>query len=186
MSEAIVRGSIADMARREGVSLALAWMHVDLIVICDRSDSMADDAEPGVSRYARADAELRAIQARYPGRVALIAFNTSAQLEASGMLPPPYGGTSLAPALRLARQVHAPGMRVLVITDGEVQDLDGAIAEARRLPVALEGLYVGPEGGRGAAMLRRICEASNGRAETGRLDRLLPTAQRLLTDGRYC
>lgn len=180
METAFVRGSVMDVARREDVSLALAWLNVDLLVIVDRSSSMKEEALPGRSRYERAQAALRDLQERHPGRIAVIAFNECAELCADGRIPPPRGATSLAPALRMARQVYAPPMRVLIVTDGEVHDEAAALAEAATFPVRLEGLYVGPEGGDGAAMLRRICAANGGRANVGTPDRLLPNAQRLL------
>jgi hypothetical protein len=169
----VLTGSLGAAARRHGNSLARAWMDVRAVLVCDTSGSMASqDAGPanasGEHRHQRSrwDAcgeELAILQARSPGRTAVVAFNTTPSLALGGRLPPPQGDTNLAGALDYAHSLLEPdaqGITVAILSDGEPNDETTALASGRRLirlGAKLETVYVGPEhdtGGR--AFLARL------------------------------
>ena len=154
-------GSLGAAARQHGGSLARAWMHVRAVLVCDVSGSMANlDAGLGKAggelreRRSRADAcaeELARLQVKFPGKTAVVAFNTTPTLALGGRLPLPDGGTNLAAALEYVRDLLEPdatGITVIVLSDGLPDDEVEALAAGRalvRLGAKLETCYIGPE-----------------------------------------
>lgn len=155
-------GSLGAAARQHGGSLARAWLGVRAVLVCDVSESMAEQ-DAGLKRAggeirerrSRWDAcceELARLQVKFPGKTAIVAFATTPVLVPGGQLPPPSGGTNLAAALEHVRSLLAPdatGITVAVLSDGEPQDEAEALAAGRaliRLGAKLETVYIGPEG----------------------------------------
>ena len=90
-SNAIVTGSLSDVAKREDVSLAESFLSCDAIILCDVSGSMgAYDSRGGKTRYEVALEELAALQAHMPGKLAIIAFSDNT-LFVPGGVPPMLG-----------------------------------------------------------------------------------------------
>lgn len=178
----IVRGSVAAIARAQhGGDLAMAWMQVEVVILADVSASMREvvDGKRAID-YARNAIEH--IQAEHPGRVALIAYNHQAILLPGGALPDPDGSTRLAPALELARRVAAPGVRLIIVSDGlwadhhEALALANALAQTRRI----DGIYVGADA-RGQRALAELCRSG---ATMQRRAPELPAAVRGLLTGK--
>jgi Mg-chelatase subunit ChlD len=154
-------GSLGAAARQHGGSLARAWMGVKAVLVCDVSGSMASmDAGLGRAggeireRRSRADAcaeELARLMVKFPGKTAVVAFNTTPTLALGGRLPLPDGGTDLAVALDYVRELLEPeasGITVIVLSDGLPDDEAAALAAGRklvRLRARLETCYIGPE-----------------------------------------
>src|SRR5580765_6313559 len=131
MSPKAIPGSLAAIALRDGVSLATSFTDADVLVLIDISASMkADDARGGRTRYTAACDELTRLQANYPGRVAVISFSSTAAFCPAGLPGAPYGTTDLAGALRYAQVADGCGMTIVVISDGEPDDEDAALAAA--------------------------------------------------------
>ncbi len=162
----VVSGSIADLARANNTTLAESFMTADLIVIVDTSGSMGtQDSRGGRSRYDVACAELADLQQSLPGKVAVIAFSSDVEFVPGGV--PPYlgGGTDLAGALRFAHVADTPGMRFVVISDGQPDDSAAALAEARTYTSRIDTIYVGPEGQSGGRkFLEQLAKASGGQS----------------------
>jgi len=168
-SQAIVTGSLSDVAKREGMSLAESFLSADAVVLVDVSGSMdARDSRGGLSRYDVALQELAELQKRLPGKVAVIAFSDSTMFCPGGQPPLLGSGTNLAGALRFARVADVPDMRFVVISDGMPDDQDGALAEAAKYRAHISTVYVGPEsdleGGR--AFLAQLAAKSGGQSVT--------------------
>lgn len=151
------------MAKQTGASLAESFMSADLICIVDVSGSMAiDDSRNEKSRYAVACEELSNLQNTMPGRVAVIAFSDQVEFCPSGC--PLYlgGGTDLAKALRFAKVADGT-VRFVVVSDGEPDDKDAALKEARGFKSRIDTVHVGPETDtRAADFLRQLAAASGG------------------------
>ena len=163
---ALAPGSLGALAQRDGLSLAESFLNVDGIIIVDVSSSMQDqDAPGGKSRYAAALEELAALQANLPGKVAVIAFSNMPQFVPGGLPPMSGGTTNLAQALRFAQAADGvPGMRFVVISDGQPDNEDEALKVATCFKNRIDTIFVGSElHPVGRDFLRRLAERSGGR-----------------------
>lgn len=161
----VVAGSIADVARRTGRSVAQVFLNVDAVVLVDTSGSMAAcDSRGGHSRYDVACQELAKIQGDMPGKVAILSFSSTVTLCPSGVPTFQGGGTDLAGALQFAKQADVPGVRMIVISDGQPDSEAEALDVARTITAPISTVYVGPEGGHGQAFLAQLARANNGAA----------------------
>jgi hypothetical protein len=162
--EALVKGSLAQMARDNNKSLAQMWINVDAVILVDISGSMnSTDARGGKSRYDVAQEELAALQASLPGKLAIISFSYETQFVPSGNLPGTQGSTNLAGALKYARVADSiPDMRFIVISDGKPDDEYEALTEARLYKNRIDTVYVGPESGGGRAFLKKLAALNGG------------------------
>lgn len=181
----VVHGSIGAIAQRENQSLAETFVGADVIVIVDTSGSMAtNDSKRGQSRYDVAKDELAILQNNLPGKIAVIAFSTTVMFCPSGV-PPFFGdGTNLAAALKFSRVADLPGMRFIVISDGEPDDEQAALYEAKQFQNHIDVIYVGPEAfPRGRDFLARLANVSGGQIITAdRAQNLLLAVNQLLLE----
>jgi len=186
---AIAVGSIADVAQRSGMSIAESFMAAEAVVIIDVSGSMSTtDSRGGKSRYGVALEELRKLQASLPGKIAVISFSDHAQFEPAGL--PTFQGTNtdLAHALDFARVADIPDMRFFVVSDGEPDSEEAALASAKQYKARIDTIFVGPEREQhGRDFLRQLAQASGGQTATA--DRVIDladkTEQLLLGDAEY-
>ena len=162
----IVSGSLADQARHNNTSLAESFLSAALIVVVDTSGSMgATDSRGGRSRYDVACAELADLQQSMPGKVAVIAFSSDTVFVPGGVPPFLGGGTDLAAALQFAHVADTPGMRFVVISDGEPDDSSAALAAAATYTNRIDTVFVGPEANpHGRQFLQRLAKASGGKS----------------------
>ena len=179
----IVAGSLAQISKDSGKPLAETFLSADCIVIVDVSSSMEDrDALDGKSRYETACNELAALQKTLPGRIAVIAFSSTAVFCPNGIPLNMGGGTDLADALRFAKVADVDGMRFIVISDGQPDSEERAMAIARSYKNKIDVVYVGPETRpTGRDFLMRLAQASGGQAVTAdRVAQLSTKVQYLL------
>lgn len=163
----IVPGSLADTAAKTGGSLAESFVDAEIIDIVDCSGSMSyRDSHDGQSRYDVACQELAALQAKRPGKHAVISFSSYPQFQPGGHLPNPSGGTDLAGALKFARLADLDGMQFFVISDGQPDGEASTLAEARKYKAKISCVYVGPEGGSGQRFLEQLAKSSGGQFAT--------------------
>lgn len=167
---AIVPGSLRHYAIQRNQPLALAWVRVQAVIIFDRSASIDEaDAPGGRTRYALACDELAALQAQMPGRLAIVQFNDGVNLVAGGQPDSPRGLTDLAGALAYVKQkrMDTPGMRIIVISDGEPNSESDALAMAGAINNRIDVIYCGPAHlPEGRDFLRRLAVASGGQLTT--------------------
>lgn len=165
MNTSIVPGSLSQIAKTSGASIAETFLGVDAIILIDVSGSMADrDARGGLSRHEVAAQELATLQGRLPGKLAVIAFSFAPVFCPSGVPVRQNGTTDLEAALRFVKIADDPTMRFIVISDGEPNSESGALAVAATFRGAIDTVYVGPESGSGSDFLRRLAAANHGRA----------------------
>ena len=183
MTQALVRGSLADIARQSGQSLATTFISCDVVVICDTSGSMgARDSRGGNSRYDQACYELATLQGSLPGKIGVITFSDAVMFCPNGTPLFLGGGTDLAAALKFAKVADVPGgMRFIVISDGQPDDPSGALSIARKYHNRIDTIYCGPENGHGREFLDQLARASGGSHVTAEKARELATSvQKLL------
>ena len=176
MKTAIIKGSLQDVATQSGHSIAASFLNVDVVILVDVSGSMmAKDAPGGISRYEAAVDELKKVQEVNPGKIAIIAFSSSATLCPSGTPVFEGGNTDLAEALKLAKMADVGGIRFIVISDGLPDSESKALAAAASFTGEIHTIYIGPEndyeGGR--AFLQRLATANRGTFHVAELTKSL-------------
>ncbi len=186
-SNAIVPGSLSAVAQRNGASLAESFVSCDAIIIVDVSGSMAiEDSRGGKSRYDVALEELAQLQAHMPGKLGVLAFSDQTQFVPGGQPPFMGGNTNLAGALQFAKVADVPGaMRFVIISDGEPNDENQALAVAQSYRNRIDVVYVGPEAmPAGREFLKRLAATSGGQAITAdRAHELATKTEHLLSSG---
>ncbi len=179
----VVKGSLTDIAKQNGTSLAETFLSADLIVLVDTSSSMAaTDAPGGLSRYEAACKELANLQVAIPGKVAVISFAHGQPMFCPNGQPFNLeGGTDLAGALTFAKVADVPDMRFVVISDGQPDSEREALKVAATYLNRIDTIFVGPEGAPGRTFLAKLASAKNGQAVTAdRVAQLASKVQYLL------
>lgn len=183
---AIVPGSLSDVAQSSHMSLAESFLSCDTIVLVDVSGSMeAHDSRGGQRRYDVACAELAKLQASNSGKIGVIAFSTETVFVPGG-IPPMLGtGTNLAGALRFARVADVPGIRFVVISDGQPDDAEAALTEAAQYKARIDCIHVGPESDSASRrFLDRLARAHGGTQVTAaHAQELAAAVERLMLVG---
>lgn len=167
MSQEITYGSLGYMAQ-QGQSIAESFLSVDAILLLDISASMqATDCPNGQERYTVACDEMRRLQRQLPGKLAVIEWATGHAFVPGGVPSPPEGySTCMDGVLQFVKVADGTGIKIILISDGEPDSEDDTLNVARTFTSKIDTIYIGPEGGRGAAFLRRLADATGGRAET--------------------
>jgi hypothetical protein len=160
---ALVSGSLAAVAQRDGISLAESFLSAEAIVLIDQSGSMAaNDARGGRSRFDVADEELARLQATLPGKVAVIEFSTFPQFRPGGRPTRSRGTTDMVKALEFVKIADDCGVRIILISDGEPDDEEETLRVARRFKSRIDTIFIGREGDHGAEFLARLAAATGG------------------------
>jgi Mg-chelatase subunit ChlD len=183
MNNKIVPGSLSAMARAGRTSIAQSFMSAECIVIVDTSGSMdANDSRGGKSRYQVACDELAYLQGQMPGKIAVLSFSSEVMFCPNGV-PFNYGaGTNLVKALQFAKVADVPGMRFILISDGEPSAPEECLKIARTYKNRIDVIYVGPEDRpSGRDFLTQLANACGGVSVTSdRAKELGATVQNLL------
>jgi Mg-chelatase subunit ChlD len=102
-----------------------------------------------------------------PGKMAVIAFSSDTVFVPGGVPPFLGGSTDLAGALQFAHIADTPGMRFVVISDGEPDSAADALDAARKYTNRIDTIYVGPESDlSGRKFLQKLAAASGGQSVT--------------------
>lgn len=179
---AIVQGSLSAVSKKEGYSLAETFLNVDAILLVDVSGSMdSPDAPNGMTRHDYADMELANLQTSLPGKLAVICFSDYPLFCPSGVTEKLNGGTDLAKALEFIKPADGLGIRIIVISDGQPNDAQGALRVAKTFKSKIDVVYIGPEFGGGMAFLKKLAETSGGQyVKTTEIAKLADPVRRLL------
>lgn len=165
MNNQIVVGSLGQIAKMSGKSLAESFLSCDVIVIVDTSGSMGSrDSRGGLSRYEVACEELAALQRNLPGKIALISFADEAYFCPGGIPMSTGGSTAMEVVLRFVKIADdIAGMRFFLISDGDPNEPQVTLEIAKTFKNKISTIYVGGEneyGGR--EFLQRLAEATGG------------------------
>lgn len=166
-STEIVKGSLAEIARASGKTVAEAFVEAECVVIVDVSGSMGSpDSRGGRKRYDVACEELGNLQGRFPGKIAVIGFSTDTKFYPAGVPDMIGGSTNLAGALEYSKIADVEGMRFFVISDGEPDEANQALAMAKSYKCKIDTIFVGAEGAHGSTFLAQLAKESGGAALT--------------------
>lgn len=184
MTTQLVKGSLGQIAKSSGQSLAQTFISCDVVVIVDTSGSMgSQDAPGGVSRYDQACMELANLQGSMPGKIGVISFSDHTMFCPNGTPHNFRGTTDLAGALKFAKIADVPGaMRFIVISDGMPEDPDAALWVAKTYHNRIDVIYCGPEANpTGRDFLTQLAKASGGQTITAdKAKELASSVQKLL------
>jgi len=182
MSTQIIPGSIGAIAKQSNKSIAESFISADAIAIVDTSGSMlSEDSRDNKSRYDVACEELANLQNSLPGKIAVISFSDYTEFCPSGQPRLMGCGTNLAGALQFCKIADVPGMRFIVISDGQPDDRDQALGIAKTYKNRIDTIYVGPESNpSGRDFLTQLAKASCGQTITADRAKELASATRLL------
>jgi Mg-chelatase subunit ChlD len=184
---ALVPGSIGAMAKQNNTSIAETFMSADAVIVVDTSGSMdTRDSRGGKTRYEVAIEELTQLQALMPGKLAVISFSSDVEFCPAGIAKNMGGMTDLAKALRFVHVADVPGIKFIVISDGQPDDEREALAVAKTFKNKINVIYVGPEEDpRGRDFLQRLAAATGGESITkDRAKELAVGVKMLLAAGR--
>lgn len=183
-----IKGSLAESQKKRNITMAESFLSIEALVLVDISSSMSTqdvNSEGGrCSRWSEANRQLTHLQARFPGKLAVVAFSDRAEFCPSGVLPPTQGGTNLLGALQFVAQADGCGIKFICVSDGEPDNPDGTLAYAKTLTTAIDSIYIGAPGGRGEEFMERLSEATNGRSISKSVDLLEESVTLLLGDGK--
>ena len=181
MNTQIIPGSIGAIAKQNGASIAETFLSADAIVLVDTSGSMdATDARAGKSRYQVACDELANLQNTMPGKVAVVAFSDTTVFCPNGVPQFLQSGTDLAGGLNFMHVADGLGLKIILISDGEPNSREQALAAAKRFKSPISTIYVGPEGGPGSQFLKQLAAACGGQAVTAQFAASLADKTQLL------
>lgn len=153
-----------------------------VVIVADVSSSMAEPA--GAAR--KIDILRDALAAAPPAR--LVAFSDAPrEIQDAEQLPRPEGCTALDLALNYVTGLR-PG-RTLVISDGEPDNEERALAAAEKVPGPIDVIYCGREdNARARAFMARLARVGLGRYEAHDIGKrpaaLAPAVRALLGSGR--
>jgi Mg-chelatase subunit ChlD len=184
--ELVVKGSLAETSRQNKLEFAEAFLTVDAILVVDISASMAAQdvpVEAGVcrSRWEEANNQLKHLQARYPGRLAIVAFSNDAAFMPGGVLPPVQSSTDLTGALQFVRPADGCGIKFIVASDGEPDNPMTALDVARTM-TPIDAIHIGTSE-RGRRFMEMLAKASGGQSVDTSVDLLEDVVVKLLGDG---
>lgn len=177
-SQSLTYGSLGEMAQRAGKSIAETFMQADAIVMIDISLSMSEhDCLEGQKRCDVALAELAKLQRQIPGKVGVIQWSSSVAFMPGGVPDLPTGSTDLAQCLKFVKPADGTGIRLILISDGEPDNQESAIAVAQTFKSKIDTVYVGPLDGLGADFLKRLAAVTGGQAVTQSVQQIAELSQ---------
>jgi hypothetical protein len=161
-NNALVKGSVGDIAQRKGLTIAEAFMDAKAVIAIDTSGSMGQsDAGLGRTRYEAACEQLRRLQGEMPGEVAVVSFSSEAIFCPNGIPTNQCGGTDMAEALRFVKKCDGL-MRIVIIGDGEPDDEADTLAVAATFTSKIDAIFIGNELSPGRDFMRRLAAATGG------------------------
>lgn len=168
MNNAIIPGSISSIAQQTGKSIAETFMRASCIVLMDVSGSMSgQDSRGGKSRFDAASEDLKGLQASMPGKLAVIVFADDVLFCPGGTPINLSGTTDLAKALRFTKVADIPGMKFILVSDGEPNDEGEALKVAKSYTNKIDVIYVGPETRPdGRKFLESLAKSTGGQSTT--------------------
>jgi len=165
MNNQIIKGSLADIAQKENMSISESFLNADILILLDNSGSMCmNDAPNGMTRQQAAEKELRTLQNKYRGKIALICFADDVIPSPSGVILECGSTTDMAAILRYALQFDNIGMKIVIVTDGEPNNEKDTLEVAKKFKQSIDAIFIGREGGRGMDFLNRLINLTGGKA----------------------
>ena len=167
----VAKGSLSDVAVKEDISLAEAFAGARLIILFDVSGSMGEEDAPSsdglISRHEAAEMQVRQLQEKYDGKVALFCFSNDVMFAPNGVPIRLDGLTAMNNALKYIKRADGIGIDIIMISDGGPTDgEDSVLRTARTFKQKIDCIYIGGEDSydrMGKEFLRKLADATGGR-----------------------
>lgn len=128
------------------------------LLIIDISGSMNDLIAPNMTKLKVMEDSLSKLPTRH---CSCLLFNSTTQWWQGGALPAACGGTAMHLALSVGANIQP--ISSLVVSDGEPDDPDQALAIAQTMPGSISTLYIGSDSNRNAiGFMRRLAQIGMG------------------------
>jgi hypothetical protein len=179
-----VKGSLTETQKQRNLSFAEAFLTVEAILVVDVSGSMITqdvNAEDGVkSRFSEANRQLKKLQARMPGKLAVVEFSDDVVFCPDGQLTGVKGGTDLLGALQFVSPAAGCGIKFIIVSDGLPDSPEETLQYAGQLHEQLNCIHIGKDA-RGKVFMDRLAKASGGKSLESEVQLLSDNIVRLLT-----
>lgn len=164
----LVPGSLGAIATQNKKSIAESFINADVICLIDVSGSMnTNDSRNNLSRYEVACQELTYLQKNLPGKIAVIGFSDNTEFYPGGIPRLQGGGTDMAKALQFIKVADLPGIKFILISDGEPNNFEATLQIATTFKNHIDVIYVGNESNpRGRDFLQKLAAATRGKSIT--------------------
>lgn len=180
----VVRGSLQESQKQKKLTFAEAFITVDAVLVVDISLSMEERdvvAEGGhlTTRWDEANNQLRRIQRRFPGRVAVVAFSHRTEFCPDGQLPPVQSNTDMLDALKFVAPADGCGIKFIVASDGEPDEPEETLKQASHMS-PIDAIHIGTSE-EGRRFMERLAKASGGKSVDTTVDLLEDVVVKLLS-----
>jgi len=167
----IAKGSLSDVAIKEDISLAEAFAGARLIILLDVSGSMGEEDAPSsdglISRHQAAEMQVRQLQEKYDGKVALFCFSNDVMFAPNGVPIRLDGLTAMNNALKYIKRADGIGIDIIMISDGSPTDgEEDVLRTASTFKQKIDCIYIGGDDiydRSGKAFLRKLADMTGGR-----------------------
>ena len=184
-TELTVKGSLSQTQGTKNMSFSEVFLNVEAIILADVSASMSTcdvPTEGGTrSRHEEANHQLRLIQRRFPGRIAVVAFSSKAEFCPDGQLPRVDSNTDMLAALHFVAPADGCGIKYIVVSDGCPDDEVSTLAFARNMQNSIDTIFIGSDQS-GRTFMQQLANATKGRSVEGSVDLLEESVTLLLGD----
>ena len=173
----IAEGSLKDIAQRQDMSLAEAFAGARLIILLDVSGSMDEKDAPSqdgflITRHDAAEMQVRNLQSKYEGKVALFVFSDDVLFCPNGVPIRLNGLTAMNNALRYIKRADGIGIDIVLISDGQPTDgIQETLKTASTFKQKIDCIYIGSDNERydnyygevsGKEFLKQLAELTGG------------------------
>jgi hypothetical protein len=186
MNQLQVKGSLTETQRQRNLSFAEVFVTVEAVVVCDISGSMSTqdvNCEDGFkTRFEETNRQLKKLQSRMPGKLAVVEFSDDAVFCPDGQLTGVKGGTDLLGALQFVSPAAGCGIKFIIVSDGLPDSPEDTLRYAGQLHEQLNCIHIGKDD-RGKTFMDRLAKVSGGQSLESEVQLLSDNIQKLLTSG---
>lgn len=178
----VAEGSIYDAANKLDQKPEEVLADADVVIMLDCSGSMSTYSGNS-TRYELACEAVKDIQRAYPGRVALISFDSVAKLELGGIPRAPGGSTRMLPALEIAHNFDGMDTKFYMISDGrpDYGTEDEILRYSDNFVDPINSIFIGgDEDVEGMEFLARLSKRTGGKDHGKIMPKMLGYTMKLL------
>ena len=150
-----------------------------VVLLLDTSGSMDSPADsPGERRI---DALRGVVATLRQKQLAFRQLSFNSDFMWTDIVPEPSGGTNLSGALDFVGQIKPE--HLIIVSDGEPDSPDAAMASAKKLSCKIDVFFVGPKGSPGDAFLKQLATSTGGTSEAVSFKELAEKVAGMLSAG---
>ncbi len=152
LHQSLSKGSLDDLVRDR--------MRAKSMLLVDVSGSMGETIASGARKIDALRDVVSTLRETHPVPIAAFGLNAKPAVAFVEKIPDPSGMTPLDEGIDFSRQARAT--HIIVVTDGQPDDQDAALAAAKRFGGTIDVFFIGDENGYGAEFCRELARVSGG------------------------